>query len=168
VKVKLLTCRGRAGLVGVLALLAALGGLLLSPRARADQPARVLLSVSAVLAGKKAAPPADHDPAPAPLESLLRRAFPDHRAFWLLSTSTIEVALGKEGLIPLPNGATLQLGYQGLDGALIRLELSIPPRLKTSIRVNDGGTFFQAGMEYQSSVLILAITARCPTPQNGP
>lgn len=123
---------------------------------------RVELSVSAVLASKKAGSPAGHDPGPAPLDSLLRKAFPDYRYFTLLSTTATRVELGKSGQVPLPNGLVLDLGYQGMEDAMMRLELSIPPRLKTSMRVSDGGTFFQAGMPYSNGVLVLAITARKP------
>ena len=98
--------------------------------------------------------------APKALADRLRKAFPGYGTFDLLATHLLELSPGKAGTARLPNDRELTLTYLGPADRFLKLRVDIPPRLRTEVRVNDGGTFYQAGMDYRGGVLILAIRAK--------
>ena len=139
-------------------LLASIAMLAVAPAVAAqERSSTVELTVSTVLATRARTNP---DPSLQSLARLLEKAFADYSGFELLSVTRMSVPLGQQAQVPLPNRATLNLSYKGMEEAFIRLDLSIPPRLSTSVRVSDGGTFFQAGMAHGKGILVLAIKAR--------
>jgi len=116
----------------------------------------VEITVRTVLATKRPQAP---DPALASLAPLLGKAFGGYQGFSLLNTSTWQTQDSRVQAVALPNGQELRIAYQGFDAAHVKLELSIPPRLSTAVRVTDGGTFFQAGMNHGAGILVRAVTA---------
>lgn len=122
--------------------------------AAAEGPTK--LTVTTVVARARPGPP---DASLGALGPMLRRSFPDHKGFTLLGSTTLTASRAKPEAVPLPNGGTLTLTYQGTEQGYVRLDLAIPPRLKTSVRVAAGGTFFQAGLPHDDGILVLAITA---------
>jgi hypothetical protein len=143
----------------------ALALLLAAPHARAQapppaSPARVRVEVTTIHAAKGPGPGS----APEKLAERLSRAFPGYAAFHLLGTAGLDLAAGGSGKAGLPDGSEVEVAFLGAADKMLRLRVAIPPRLATEVRVADGGTFYQAGMEYRGGVLILAIRAGSPAP----
>ena len=98
------------------------------------------------------------DPRLEPIAGNLRSAFAGYRGFKLLSSHSHSLKKGQSGESKLPTGHSLRVTFLEMAGEFIRMVVSIPPRLRTTVRVKDGGTFFQAGLVYKGGILILAIT----------
>ncbi len=98
--------------------------------------------------------------APASLTKRLAVAFPKYTAFHLLGSSQWDLAKGKAGTHALPNDKSLNVTYLGPQEKFLKLRVAIPPKLKTEVRVKNGGTFYQAGMGYKGGILILSINAK--------
>lgn len=103
---------------------------------------------------------AEASTAPAALVDRLSKAFPAYRAFHLLGAAEWDLTAGATGRHALPNAKELSVTYLGPQDDLLRLQVAIPPTLKTDVRVKNGGTFYQAGLEHQGGILILSINAR--------
>ncbi len=97
-------------------------------------------------------------PALKPLAGKLEKVFPGYDSFSLEKTHNLALQMGSGDTVSLPNGDMLKITYKGLDKNMLNLLLEIPGKLKTSVSVKDGGTFFQAGLEYEKGILILAIS----------
>ena len=102
------------------------------------------------------------------LVARLRKAFPGYQAFQVLGTTTLGLTEGGTGQAKLPNGSALDITYLGRAKDLLRLRVALPPRLKTEVRVADGATFYQAGVEHEGGVLILALQATTKKPPAAP
>ena len=98
--------------------------------------------------------------APAKVVRRLSKAFPGYASFHLLGKSQWDLAEGKTGRHKLPNDSELSVTYKGPQAKFLKLHVAIPPKLRTDVRVKDGGTFYQAGMSYKGGILILSINAR--------
>lgn len=98
------------------------------------------------------------DPKLEDLRSKLEKAFKGYTKFQLVGDTTFPVAEGEKKTIRLPNGASMSVTFHGLAGKFIKLGLGIAGKLNTTLRASSGSTFFQAGLEYQDGILILAIT----------
>ena len=98
------------------------------------------------------------DPKLEDLRSKLAKAFKGYTKFQLIGDTTFPVAEGEKKTIRLPNGASMSVTFHGLAGKFIKLGLGIAGKLNTTLRASSGSTFFQAGLEYQDGILILAIT----------
>lgn len=92
------------------------------------------------------------------LRARLQRGFAGYSSFQQLDNHQVTLRQGAANSLRLPTGGTLTLEYQGMAGDLVKLGLSIEGRLNTTLRATPGSTFFQAGLSYQSGILILAIT----------
>jgi len=149
---------GPSRIYSVVLVVAAVVASLTASRAASAQPAPKL-TITMVLAR---AEPGAADPSLGPLAPMLRKSFPDHRHFRLLGSTTLQASQAKAEAVLLPNGSSLLLTYRGSEKGYLRLDLAIPPRLKTSVRVAPGGTFFQAGLPHDGGILVLAITAAAP------
>lgn len=135
--------------------LATLGivGLIVTGAPVADAAEGVQVHIQAIYAeaGQKASE------APKKLVTRLKRAIPGYGGFKVLDTKQLVLMPGKPGTTTLPNKAEASFSYLGSSDGFLKLRLAIPPRLKTEVRVKDGGTFYQAGIEHDGGILILAI-----------
>lgn len=95
-----------------------------------------------------------------PLKGQLTKAFRGYTSFKLEGQRTLRLKDGKSKSMPLPNGSELTLTHHGMAGNLIKLGLSLADKMSTMLRVSRGSTFFQAGMDYGSGILIVAITVK--------
>lgn len=92
------------------------------------------------------------------LRGRLERGFEDYSSFRQLDRQrrSIDGDAGQD--FELPTDDRLTLSYQGRDDDYVRLGLELEERLSTTVRATPGSTFFQAGLEYDEGLLILAIT----------
>jgi hypothetical protein len=94
-----------------------------------------------------------------PLKGYLKRSFGTrYGSFRLLDERPLELLQGLPAEMPLPGGESLRLTYRGNQGEFLKLSMEMTG-LKTSIRIRDGGLFFQAGHKHQGGMLVLAISA---------
>ncbi len=100
------------------------------------------------------------DPALAPLADLLRKSFGSRfTAFRHLSSSVLSLPFGQPQSARLPNERELTLTLKGSDGRYLDVLMELQG-LRTTVRIRDGGMFFQAGHAFQGGMLVLAITVR--------
>lgn len=97
---------------------------------------------------------------PAALTKRLSMAFPTYKSFHPLGASQWDLAKGKSGKHVLPDKRELSVTYLGPQEKLLKLRVSIPNKLKTDLRVENGRTFYTAGMDYKGGILILSINAK--------
>lgn len=92
------------------------------------------------------------------LSRYLTRAFGNHyQSFKQLgSTRPMVLSKGMKRTRKLPNTTTLALTYMGKSDSLLRLALDVGG-LSTTVKIHDGGLFFQAGRKHQGGMLIVAI-----------
>jgi len=81
-----------------------------------------------------------------------------YSSFRQLDTRVLRVSLDKTGEMPLPDQSTLGLRFRDIHGEFVKLTMTIKD-LRTTIRIRNGGLFFQAGHRYKNGILILAISA---------
>jgi hypothetical protein len=81
-----------------------------------------------------------------------------YSSFRQLDTRVLRVGLDKTGEMPLPDQSTLGLRFRDIHGEFVKLTMTIKD-LRTTIRIRNGGLFFQAGHRYKNGILILAISA---------
>ncbi len=87
-----------------------------------------------------------------------------YSSFRQLDTRVLRVALDKTGEMLLPDQSTLGLRFRDIHGEFVKLTMTIKD-LQTTIRIRNGGLFFQAGHRYKNGILVLAISA---TLEGGP
>lgn len=98
------------------------------------------------------------DPRLEDLSKKLGKAFKGYTNFELVGDDTFKVAKDQKKTRALPNGDSITVTFNGLAGNFIKLGLGIAGKLNTTLRASPGSTFFQAGLDYKSGILILAIT----------
>lgn len=81
-----------------------------------------------------------------------------YSSFRQLDSRLLKVALDQTAEMPLPDQSTLGLRFRDIHGDFVKLTMTIKD-LRTTIRIRDGGLFFQAGHRYKNGMLILAISA---------
>jgi hypothetical protein len=109
------------------------------------------------------------DPQIAPaLAKYLKKSFGSrYSQFRLLDSRVLGLDLGRSGEVPLPDESILKLTLRAIPGDFIKLTMELKD-LRTTIRIKDGGMFFQAGHRYKNGILILAISAsRGPLDDDG-
>ena len=94
----------------------------------------------------------------ADLKSKLETVFASYLKFEQLSKTSIQLDKGQSDSVKLPEGSTLEITFHGLADDLIKLGVDVGDKLSTTLRASPGSTFFQAGLEYDDGILILAIT----------
>lgn len=82
-----------------------------------------------------------------------------YSAFQLLDSRVLKVKLEQTGEVTLPDQSVLKLRFRGVPGDFIKLTMEVED-LRTTIRIKNGGLFFQAGHKYGNGILILAIGAQ--------
>jgi len=78
--------------------------------------------------------------------------------FRQIDSRVVELDLGHTGDVPLPDESVLKLTLRALPGDFVKLTMELRD-LRTTIRIKNGGMFFQAGHRYKNGILILAISA---------
>ena len=139
----------------ILAILAL--GLADGPRADDGAPPKAVRCDVQVILATNGAP--DIAPELRPLTRYLENSFGNrYSRFEQLASHRVLVARDQRGNVALPNGAELGLSYLGAEEGLLRLTMDVGG-LKTTVRVHDGGLFFQAGKKFRDGMLIVAIRA---------
>lgn len=125
-----------------------------APEARADSITVEVRSIAASTQGDA------FDNRLSGLQGQLTKAFRGYKSFKQVGKRVLRIGENKEKSAPLPNGSELTLSYHGMAGKLVKLGLTIAGKMSTTLRASPGSTFFQAGMDYEDGILILAITVR--------
>ena len=100
------------------------------------------------------------DPQLKPISRYLKNSFgARYQSFRQLGRSSLSLAKKQKGRHMLPNDTKLLLTYLGASDSLLRIVMEVGG-LKTTVKVHDGGLFFQAGRKYKGGMLIVAIRAR--------
>ena len=92
------------------------------------------------------------------LKSKLEKVFGSYSTFEQLSRTSIKLDKREIKSIQLPQGSTLKVTFHGFAKDLIKLGIDVAGKLSTTLRASPGSTFFQAGLDYDDGMLILAIT----------
>jgi len=92
------------------------------------------------------------------LKAKLQKVFANYTSFEQLSKTSIQLDKGQTNSVRLPEGSTLEITFHGLAEDLIKLGVDVGDKLSTTLRASAGSTFFQAGLDYDDGILILAIT----------
>jgi hypothetical protein len=100
------------------------------------------------------------DPSLESLRPKLQKAFGGYSNFQRVGDTTFTLKNGERQGTKLPDGSTINITFHGLAGKFIKLGLGVAGKLNTTLRASPGSTFFQAGLEYQDGILILAITVK--------
>ncbi len=125
-----------------------------SPQAHAEAITVEVRSIKATTGGD------DFDQRLSHLKGQLVKAFRGYSSFQQVGKRVLRIKENKEKSAPLPNNSSLTLAFHGMAGSLVKLGLSIAGKMSTTLRVSPGSTFFQAGMDYEDGILILAITVK--------
>lgn len=88
----------------------------------------------------------------------LQRGFEDYSSFRQIDRKSRTITHDGSRNFELPTEDTLTLSYHGRTDEFVRLGLVLEDRFSTTLRATPGSTFFQAGLRYDDSLLILAIT----------
>ncbi len=131
--------------------------LLLVPATGHAAAPEVKFRVRVLLASKQG----DHiDPQIGPrVREYLKKSFgARYTSFRQLDNRVMKVQLDQVGEMPLPDQSSLSLKFREIQGDFVRLTMEVKD-LRTTIRIRDGGLFFQAGHRYKNGILILAISA---------
>lgn len=94
------------------------------------------------------------------LKNKLTRAFGGYTNFEQVGDTSLKISKSKSKSTRLANGSTMKLTFHGETGRFVKLGLSIAGKLNTTLKATKGSTFFQAGLNYKSGILILAITVK--------
>lgn len=92
------------------------------------------------------------------LKAKLQKVFANYTEFEQISKTSVQLDKGQTNSVKLPEGSTLEITFHGLADDLIKIGVDVGDKLSTTLRASPGSTFFQAGLEYDDGILILAIT----------
>ncbi|GEM_PF-1277291 len=96
---------------------------------------------------------------PKEIQKYLARSFgARYTNFSMLDSKVVSVKLNQKGSIVLPDRSTLKLEFVEKQGQFIKLTMGLK-ELDTTIRIRNGGMFFQAGHKFKDGILVLAISA---------
>lgn len=99
------------------------------------------------------------DPKLKSMARYLNNAFARYQSFKRINKDAFRLGLQKSDRTKLPNGDHLKLTFLGGEKNMLRLAMELSG-LKTTVKVRDGGLFFQAGHKYKNGMLVVAIRAR--------
>lgn len=103
---------------------------------------------------------------PENIKKYLQKSFgAKYTTFTLLDSKELVVKPTATGTVVLPDKSTLKLQFREVQGSFIKLTMEIKD-LRTTIRIKEGGLFFQAGHKYKDGIMVLAISAS--TKKGGP
>jgi hypothetical protein len=89
----------------------------------------------------------------------LTRAFRGYSGFEPIVTESVSAPQGQAQRMALPNQTQLAFTYLGVQDGFLRIQLEVGG-MSSTVKVQDGGTFFQAGRGYRDGMIVLAFTAR--------
>jgi hypothetical protein len=89
-----------------------------------------------------------------------------YRSFAFLDDASVQVSPGKPGAVRMPDGSSLLLTFRETQGEFLVLDMQLKD-LRATVRIRDGGLFFQAGHRYLDGMLIVAITGRLKSAPSG-
>jgi hypothetical protein len=92
------------------------------------------------------------------LASKLTGTFGDYKSFRQLSMSSFSLGNGATHSISLPNGDRAEFSFKGKADDLLKLGVNVADRASISLRLSSGSTFFQAGLDLDGGMLIVAVT----------
>jgi len=96
------------------------------------------------------------------LREWLKKSFGTrYTSFKQLDNRLMKVALNETAEMPLPDQTVLKIRFRDVQGEFIKLTMEVKD-LRTTIRIKNGGLFFQAGHRYKNGILVLAISANLP------
>jgi len=123
----------------------------------AKQASGVQLTVTMIHATKT---PAPADQELTELAPYLIKSFKGYRGFTKLSDASQTAARGAWATFKLPGSKTLKLKSLATENknTMLTLQLLLGS-LDTTVKVRNGGLFFQAGRVYKDGILVLAIQA---------
>ncbi len=97
------------------------------------------------------------DPSLKPIKRYLENSFGTrYQRFEQLAKSSMPLSKGQRKTEKLPNDTALSLTFLGSQLQRLRLLMEVGG-LKTTVKVHDGGLFFQAGRRYKAGMLVVAI-----------
>lgn len=100
------------------------------------------------------------DPALAGLANTLKRAFKGYVGFQKLDEQRAALDEGASHTLTLANGSELAYRFVGTDAdGFLQVHIEVGG-LRSTVRVKDGGTFFQAGRGYKDGMIVLAFRAK--------
>ena len=101
----------------------------------------------------------DVDPALAGLRHTLQRAFQGYAGFKKLDEKSSTLGENDTQKLTLANGSELVYRFLGTDAdGFLQVHIEVGG-LRSTVRVKDGGTFFQAGRGYKDGMIVLAFRA---------
>jgi hypothetical protein len=93
------------------------------------------------------------------LKSYLVRSFGNrYSSFSRLEEHNLRLQKGETRDLLLPDKSKLKLTFQGTQGRFIKINLDLDGT-EVSVRIRDGGLFFQGGHTLNKGMMILAISA---------
>lgn len=123
-----------------------------SPALSAEEISVEVRSIAASEKGEKVDSELSH------LKSKLEKVFGSYSSFQQVGMDSIELDKGETKSISLPDGNKMEVTFSGFAKDLIKLGIEVADKLSTTLRASSGSTFFQAGLDYDDGILILAIT----------
>ncbi|MFT7624204.1 MAG: hypothetical protein ACI9WU_003391 [Myxococcota bacterium] len=97
------------------------------------------------------------DPSLKSLKRYLENSFGTrYQSFKLLGKSSMPLSRAQRQTQKLPNETELALTFLGTQASRLRLLMEVGG-MKTTVKVHDGGLFFQAGRRYKAGMLVVAI-----------
>lgn len=138
-------------------LLLALVSTLLPARASAEEAPTIQVDVRSIAAQRESG---DTDPRLDDLRTRLERDFDNYETFRQLDRQTLDLDKGQSDSVSLPGDRRFEVTYHGTVDNLLKLGIDVAGRLSTTVRASPGSTFFQAGLEHEDGILVVAITVR--------
>lgn len=143
-----MTARAWTAWPALLVLLAVLG---------ASSPATAALTCEVQVIHAKEASEPHVDKALGSLAQYLKESFGNrYQSFEQVDRGVLKMEKEELASMPLPEEGTLQLQFVEVKEGFIRVRMWMP-HLRTTVKIRDGGLFFQAGHAYKGGILILAI-----------
>lgn len=92
------------------------------------------------------------------LRGRLDRNFEEFETFEQVDRQTLVLDNGQSDSIRLPGDRQFEVTYHGTVDNLLKLGIDVAGRLSTTVRASPGSTFFQAGLEHETGILVVAVT----------
>ncbi len=92
------------------------------------------------------------------LKAKLEKVFGSYSSFEQVGRDSAQLDKDETESIDLAGDHTLKMTFHGIADGLIKIGIEVADKLSTTIRASSGSTFFQAGLDYEDGILILAIT----------
>lgn len=94
------------------------------------------------------------------LRDELLLAFPQYQRFALLEQAIMKLPLNesRSSVLPDTERSELVITYLGrTEDELLQLQVGLKGKIAADVKASAGSTFFQAGLSYETGILVLAI-----------